>query len=684
MYLRGVGPQRAKILAAIGIETLEDLLYYYPRRYLDRTGIKAIRDLRVGDEAVVIGRVEKTATIPTRRKVIFTLTLSDDTGRLTCQWFHGISWISDKFTIGDTVAVFGKVDFYNGLKLTHPDFDILEPGEDPVNTGKILAQYPSTAELKAVGLTGSGFRKIIATALERLDEPVPDHFPPLFLQHYGLMPLDTALRVIHQPRTLEDLQPATFRLKFDEHFFIQLLMALRRKARQDDQGRVFLKKGPFVKRMYEKLPFQLTKAQINVLREIHADLKSAHQMNRLLQGDVGSGKTVVAMLTAATVIGNGAQVAVMAPTEILADQHYRSFREYCELVGIRSALLKGGMKTTDRANVLEPLATGELQLVVGTHALIQEDVKFKDLGLVIVDEQHRFGVLQRKELMQKGLNPELLAMTATPIPRTLAITYHGDLDISVIDELPAGRLPVKTTVVEPKRLEKVYSFMRSEMAAGRQCFVIYPIIEESEKLDLEAADLGYLFLKDKIFPEFKVGYIHGKMKPPERDRQMKAFESNELQLLVATTVVEVGIDIPNASVMVIENAERFGLSQLHQLRGRIGRGSYQSHCVLVQRKETEDARYRLEVMESTNDGFIISDRDLKLRGPGEFFGKKQHGYMKTRLANFIEDGPIIRTARQAAFTLVGNDPNLQNPEHQLLRQHFTEHYKTMLEFVKIG
>jgi len=661
-----------------------DLLHYYPRRYLDRTSIKTIRELRVGDEAVVIGTVENTATVPTRRKVIFTMTLTDGTGHLTCQWFQGISWISDKFNIGDTVAVFGKIDFYNGMKLTHPDFDILEPGEDPVNTGKILAQYPSSADLKAVGLSGSGFRKIISNAFERISEPIPDHFSSAFLQRFGLMPLDAALHVIHQPQTLEDLQPAIFRLKFDEHFFIQLLMALRRKARQENHGRVFLSKGPYVKRMYDELPFQLTKAQITVLQEIHADLKSSHQMNRLLQGDVGSGKTVVAMLTAATVIGNGAQVAVMAPTEILADQHFRSFSKYCELVGIRCALLKGGMKAKPRAEILESLKNGDLQLIVGTHALIQADVEFKDLGMVIVDEQHRFGVLQRKELTQKGLNPEMLAMTATPIPRTLAITYHGDLDISVINELPKGRLPVKTTLVEPGRLEKVYAFMRSEMTAGRQCFVIYPIIEESEKLDLKAADKGYLFLKDKIFPDFKVGYIHGKMKTAEREMQMAGFVANELQLLVATTVVEVGIDVPNASVMVIENAERFGLSQLHQLRGRIGRGSYQSHCVLVQRKETEDARYRLRVMESTNDGFVISDRDLKLRGPGEFFGKKQHGYMKTQLANFIEDGPIIRTARQAAFRLVSEDPKLQKTHHRRLRRHFMTHYKSMLEFVNIG
>lgn len=684
MYLKGVGPQRAKVLAEIDIHTIGDLLYHYPRRYLDRTVVKRINELRLGDEAVVIGRIESFGIVRARRRAFFQLVINDGTGHLTCQWFNGISWISDKFTVGEHVAVFGKVDFYNGLKIVHPDFDNLDEGEDPVNTGKVLAQYPSNANLKATGLDSRGFRRIVNTALEKLDIPPADHLDNRLLSELGLIPLSEALKLIHQPENIEDLTPATYRLKFDEHLFMQLLMALRRQTQRDQTGRVFAETGPYVKAMYNSLPFELTQAQIKVLREIRADLASPHQMNRLLQGDVGSGKTVVAMLTAAIVIGHDAQAAVMAPTEILAEQHFASFKKYCNLVGIKSALLKGGMKEGPRRVILDDLKNGTTQLIVGTHALIQEDVKFKDLALIIVDEQHRFGVMQRKDLINKGQNPDVLAMTATPIPRTLAITYHGDMDVSIIDELPAGRKPIQTRVVEPSRLDDVYEYIRKEVTSGRQCFIIYPLIEESEKLDLKAVETGFKKLKKDVFPEFNCGLVHGKMKAEERDLQMTRFSQNKIQILVATTVIEVGIDVPNATVMLIENAERFGLSQLHQLRGRIGRGEHSSVCILVRRNETEESIYRLAVMESTNDGFIISEKDLKLRGPGELFGKKQHGYLKAKLANLADDGPIIRIARQAAFSIIRDDPRLLKPQNRLLKDHFILNYKSMLEFVNIS
>ncbi len=683
-YLKGVGPRRAAVLKKHGIITVRDLLYHIPRKYLDRTTVKSIRSLRVGDEAVIIGRIMSFGIQRTRKRNFFQLTVTDDTGILNCVWFHSLSWVSEKFSEGDSVAFFGKVEFYNGLKLVHPDFDLLDTGEDPVNTGKILAMYPSTAELKGVGLDSRGFRRIIRNALDHPECIPPDTLKNTAIPNPPVISLPRAIRSIHQPDSMDDMQTALYRLKFEEHFYFQLLMALRRRVVREMTGRIFDSKGPYVKAIYQHLPFQLTDAQIRVLREIRKDLRSPYQMNRLLQGDVGSGKTVVAMLAAALVIGNGAQVAVMAPTEILAEQHYHSFRTYCNMVDINIALLKGGMKGAERKDLLSRISDGEIQLVVGTHALIQEDVKFKDLGLIIMDEQHRFGVDQRKTLFDKGYFPEVLAMTATPIPRTLAITYHGDMDVSVIDELPKNRKPIITKVVTPGRLKKVWNFMKREMAEGRQCFVVYPLIEESEKMDLEASETGYIHLKEEIFPDFSVGYVNGRMPSEERDAVMTRFKNKELDLLVATTVVEVGIDIPNASVMVIENAERFGLAQLHQLRGRIGRGEHKSYCILVRRKKTETGELRLKIMERTSNGFDIADEDLKIRGPGEFFGTRQSGYARSKLIDFQEDGPIIRFARQLAFEIVDKDPHLTARNHTDLRKKFMENYRTMLDFVRIG
>ena len=552
-YLKGVGPKRAEVLKKTAIETIADLLYHYPRRYLDRTTIKSIADLRVGDEAVIIGKVSAFGYRKTRKRNFFQMILSDSTGTLQCIWFNGISWISDKFTVGDQIAVFGKVEFFNGFQIIHPDFDILDIEDDPVNTGRILSLYPGSAELKSVGLDSRAFRKLIKTAFEKI-ETIPDHFSGNIVKENALVPLKKALHQIHFPNSNDALNSAIYRLKFDEHFFLQILMALRRKSVRELQGRIFNKRGAYVKELYNLIPFELTSAQINVLREIRKDLSSKACMNRLLQGDVGSGKTIVAFLTASIVIGNEAQVAVMAPTEILAEQHYQNFKKYCDEIKIVSAMLKGGMKKSERTEILSGLKSGKIQLIVGTHALIQSDIEFKDLGLVIVDEQHRFGVDQRKTLIEKGWNPDVLVMTATPIPRTLAITYHGDMDVSIIDELPKNRIPIKTKVTEPTNLENVYDFIRTEIKNGRQCFVVYPLIEESEKLDLKAAETGFERFREKIFPEFKVGYIHGKMKTNERDNQMESFAKNEIQILVSTTVIEVGIDIPNASVMVIENA----------------------------------------------------------------------------------------------------------------------------------
>ena len=474
------------------------------------------------------------------------------------------------------------------------------------------------------------------------------------------------------------------RLKFDEHFFLQLLMAVRKSSIQQTGTKALIKIGPQVKLISDSLDFELTSAQKKVIKEIKNDMARPFSMNRLLQGDVGSGKTIVSILVAAIAVANSVQVAVMAPTEILAQQHYDSFKIYAETARMTCAILIGGTPAKERKSILDGLASGQIDIIIGTHALIQEDVAFKELGLAIVDEQHRFGVLQRGHLTRKGFNPHFLAMTATPIPRTLAITYHGDMDLSIIDEMPKDRIPIITKVVEKTRLEKIYTFMKEEVKAGRQCMVVYPLVKETEKSDLAAAVEMHGELSENIFPELIVGLIHGRMKNDDKGEVMDAYARNEIHILVSTTVIEVGIDIPNATVMLIEYADRFGLTQLHQLRGRVGRGSEKSYCILVRRNFTENSKKRLRIMESTNDGFVISDEDLKLRGPGEFFGIRQSGFLKYKIANMITDGPILRKARQSAFELVKSDPNLNQPENELIRTRFMNEYQDKLDRANIS
>tara|TARA_B100000029_G_scaffold129818_1_gene123297 strand:- start:6226 stop:8325 length:2100 start_codon:yes stop_codon:yes gene_type:complete len=684
MYIKGVGPNRALALKKHGIKDVEDLLYYFPRKYLDRTNIKLISHVKLGEEAVIIGKVESFGIKKTRKRRYFQMILNDQSGYINCIWFNGISWISDKFTIGESVAIFGKVEFYNGKKVVHPDFDILDDDEDPVNTGKIIAQYSSNSTLKNVGLDSRGFRKIISKASDLINRKIEDFFDSDFCNKEGLYDLNTALQQIHNPKNLNNLKTAIYRLKYEQHFFLQLLMALKRQKNNTQKGNIYEKRGIFEKQIYEKLPFNLTKSQINVLRDIRNDLLKTKPMNRLIQGDVGSGKTIVSILASSIVLSHGAQVAVMAPTEILAEQHYYSFKKHCESVGICVALLIGNIKKSLKDQIYHDIKEGKIHLVIGTHAIIQKDVIFNKLGMIIIDEQHRFGVDQRKTLIQKGISPEVLALTATPIPRTLAFTLHGDMDISIIDELPQNRIPIITKVIIPTEINKIYDFMISEMKKGRQCFVIYPIIEESEKTDWKAAESGFKLLSEKIFKNFSVGYIHGKMKKEEKDFQMNAMIENKIQCLVSTTVVEVGIDIPNATVILIENAEKFGLTQLHQLRGRIGRGIYQSYSFLVQQKKTPDSDHRLNIMEKELNGFNISDEDLKLRGPGDFFGTQQHGYVKSNIIDFSRDGKIIRQARKRAFDMVTNDPKLSNTNNLAIKNKFMKNYKNMLEYVNIS
>ena len=681
-YLKGVGPKRAKQLKAYGIETIYDLVNNIPRKYLDRTNIKKINQAQIGEQAVVIGKVISKNMKMIGKRRLFQVTISDGTGELQCIWFNGLSWIIEKFNINDEIAAYGKIEFYNGLKITHPDFDVLNQSNNQ-NTGQIISQYSSTSDLKSKGLDSRGFRKLVQNIMANDKYKIDDFLPSNILKQENLISLKEALYKIHFPKNNNDIKDAIYRLKFNEHFFIQILMALKRNNQKNNTGLSYTKRGKYLKSIYENLNFKLTDAQIRVLREIRSDLKSEQIMNRLIQGDVGSGKTIVAVLTAAIVIAEEKQVALMAPTEILAEQHFESIKEYCDKVNITCGLITSNIPQKEKNIILNELASGEIQFIIGTHSLIQNPVNFNDLGLIIIDEQHRFGVEHRKLLIEKGTSPQVLSMTATPIPRTLSITIHGDMDISIIDELPKNRLPIKTSLIQPNEIESTYDFMKKEMVEGRQCFVVYPLIEESEKLDLEAAKSGFEKLK-QIFKDFEVGYINGKMNKDEIDAQMLKMNKGEINCLVATTVIEVGINIPNATVIMIENSERFGMTQLHQLRGRIGRGHKQSYCFFIQRKKTPNADKRLKIMTSTLDGFIISDEDLKMRGPGDFFGTKQHGFIKSKVVDFSNDGPIIRRARQQAFEMIIKDPKLNLNANKKIKTVFKRKYNHMLEFVKIG
>lgn len=679
-YIKGVGPRRAEALATAGINTINDLLHYYPRRYLDRTTVISIHDVKKGDEATMVGTVEVCGERQMRKRKLYQAVLSDGTGMITLVWFNGIKYIKNAVQKGDRLAVHGKVEFYNGFQIVHPDFDKLDSDADPINTGKIIPLYPLSAELKKVKVDHRSFRRMIKE-IEDIFSLITDHFGNDEIISEELLPLQKALQYIHFPESIDDLRSARKRLKFDEHFFLQLLMMLRKKSYDKIGTNALTKSGPQVKQIENELGFELTDAQQKVIQEIRADIARPKAMNRLLQGDVGSGKTIVAILVAAAAVANEVQVAVMAPTEILAHQHYESFKKQLNKVHISCALLVGKQKAAERKQILEAIKDDKINVVIGTHALIQDDVEFKNLGFVVVDEQHRFGVVQRGILLQKGLHPHLLAMTATPIPRTMAITYHGDMDLSIIDEMPKDRKPVITKIVKEDRLQNVYKFIREEVQAGRQCMVVYPLVEETEKSDLAAASEGFEALQ-KIFKGIIIGLIHGRMKKDEKDAIMDAYSKNEINILVSTTVIEVGIDIPNASVMLIEHAERFGLTQLHQLRGRVGRGTAKSYCILVERNIRDTSRKRLAIMEKTNDGFIIADEDLKMRGPGKFFSTEQSGFFKHKIADMVTDGAIIRKAREVAQTIAKTDTKLEN--NSRIKERLLKDYAQYLDTVVIS
>lgn len=686
-YVKGIGPKRADLLKRIGVETVEDLLMIFPRRYLDRTRMTKIRDIQVGEEATVVGKVLTSGMIK-GRKSRFVVTVGDGSGMISCVWFAGLKYVSNAFKVGETVAFHGKVTQYRGLQLVHPEYDKISDDDEnnPLNTGGIVPMYPSTEFLSRGGLDSRGLRRVIRQALDKTVRHINETLSDAVIQSQNLISLSLALQDIHFPKDWASFQKAERRLKFEELFYIQLYLAMHRRNRQEEEkGIAFKSVGDYTKRFIKSLPFELTEAQQKVIREIRKDMAESRSMNRLLQGDVGSGKTVVALIAMLMAVENGYQAAIMAPTEILAEQHDYTIRKLLDNEKVSIALLKGGMRVAQRRNVLEHLSSGEIDIVVGTHALVQEGVEFKNLGLVVIDEQHRFGVMQRADLRQKGLQPDVLVMTATPIPRTLALTFYGDLDVSILNELPKGRRPVRTVWRREEKRAPIYDFIRDEITKGRQAYVVYPLVEESEKMDLADATAGYELLASEVFPQHRVALMHGRMKSDEKEQTMQAFKSGEVDVLVSTTVVEVGVDVPNATIMLIEHAERFGLTQLHQLRGRIGRGSAQSTCILLtQGYLSDDAMKRVNTMIETTDGFRIAEVDLQIRGPGELYGTRQHGSLNLKIADLTTDGTILEAARKEAFQIVESDAKLEAADHRPIRDTYKKRYRDRLGLMKVG
>ena len=666
-YVKGIGPARAAMLEAKGLTTVEDLLGYVPFRYEDRSNMKTIAQLAPGEMATVIADVRATKMSGFRRRSLglFEVRFTDASRHiLVGKWFHG-GYLANVFAEGMKVALFGKVEFdtYAGeLTMLHPEFEILagddEDGDAALHVGRVVPIYEGTGKLTTRML------RVFTHRILQSVEPVDDALPPFLRDRLKLPDRWTAIRQIHFPPPDADLRllnafrsPAQFRLIFEEFFWLECGVALKRGKARTLPGIQFALTDHVRERVKAMLPFKPTGAQKRVLGEIAKDMAEPHPMNRLLQGDVGSGKTIVAAEAAVIAIENGYQVAVLAPTEILAAQHGIYFKQILSKLNYVTLLLTGSFSAREKVQLKKLVSEGLAHVVVGTHALLEKDVEFKQLGLAIIDEQHRFGVLQRLGLVQKGLTPDVLVMTATPIPRTLAMTMYGDLDVSIIDELPPGRKPIITRHATADRIEQVYSFIKRQVEEGWQAYVVYPVIEESETQAMKAAQKGYEHLSREVFPDLAIGLMHGRLGSDEKEAVMQRFKEGHIKIMVSTTVIEVGVDVPNATVMVIEQAERFGLAQLHQLRGRVGRGSAQSHCILVTEKMNDSARERIRTLVESTDGFYISEMDLKLRGPGEFFGTKQSGLPSLRVANILRDADILEIARREAVDFVARPPS---------------------------
>ncbi len=692
MYLPGVGPNRKKMLSAeLGIQTFGDLLEYFPYKYVDRSKFYHVSEL-TGDMPFVqvVGHILSFEKFEmSRRKVRVVAHFTDGTGLMDLVWFnYGQSAIT-KYKIGQQYVVFGKPGVFNNrIQVVHPEMESTEATQSSLN---MKPYYNTTDKMKAGGMPSQGVERLVKTLLERLREPLAETLPPFITEQRHLMSRDEAMRAVHSPQDARQLERARVRLKFEELFYIQLnILRYASDQRRKHSGYVFNRIGVLFNDFYRHcLPFELTGAQKRVMHEIRADVCSGRQMNRLLQGDVGSGKTLVALMSMLIALDNGCQACIMAPTEILAEQHLQTISDFLGNLPVRVELLTGVVKGKRRREVLEGLLDGSVHILVGTHAVIEDTVQFQRLGLVVIDEQHRFGVAQRAKLWKKSPVPQslphVLVMTATPIPRTLAMTLYGDLDVSVIDELPPGRKPIQTTHVIDTRMTSLYDGMRRQIRQGRQIYVVFPLIEESEKIDLKNLEQGFEVLC-QAFPEFRLSKVHGRMKPAEKEEEMRRFVSGETQMLVATTVIEVGVNVPNASVMVILDAQRFGLSQLHQLRGRVGRGADQSFCILVTpAKLSEDTRKRIDIMCETNDGFRIAEADLKLRGPGDLEGTQQSGMaFDLKIADIARDGQLVQMARDEAQQIIDRDPTLELPQHQLLRMRLKQLRKGEINWSEIS
>lgn len=688
-YLAGVGPQRASLMnKELNIFSLQDLLYYFPYKYVDRSKVYQIREIDGNMPYIQLkGRILSFETIGEGRQRRLIAHFSDGTGVVDLVWFQGIKFIVGKYKVQQEYIVFGKPTVFNGrINLAHPDVDPVS--ELVISSMGMQPYYNTTEKMKRGFLNSRAIEKMMATVMQQLQEPLVETLSPGIVSAYHLMSLTEALRNIHFPQSPELLRKAQYRLKFEELFYVQLNILRYSKDRQRKyRGYVFENVGAVFHTFYEKnLPFELTGAQKRVLKEIRQDVGCGKQMNRLLQGDVGSGKTLVALMSMLLALDNGYQACMMAPTEILANQHFETIKEMLYGMNLRVELLTGRVKGKKREEILSALLTGDIHILIGTHAVIEDSVRFSSLGLVVIDEQHRFGVAQRARLWTKNERPpHILVMTATPIPRTLAMTLYGDLDVSVIDELPPGRKPISTIHQFDNRRESLYKFIGKQIEEGRQIYIVYPLIEESEKIDLKNLEEGFMHIREE-FPQYQVCKVHGKMKAAEKDAQMQLFVSGQAQIMVATTVIEVGVNVPNASVMVIENAERFGLSQLHQLRGRVGRGADQSYCVLVTGyKLAEDTRKRLEIMVRTNDGFEIAEADLKLRGPGDLEGTQQSGMaFDLKIADLARDGQLLQYVREIATSIVDSDPNANLPENEILWRQLKALRKTNVNWASIS
>ena len=690
MYLQGVGPRRKEILSReLGIRTYRDLLEYFPYKYVDRTKVYLISELSPDMPFVQIkGRIirfEETETGKRRKRVIAHFT--DGHGICDLVWFNGTKYVYQNYQLNREYVVFGKPAVFNGrFQFSHPDID--DAAQLQLNDMGMQPFYITTEKMKKAGITSRAMEKLTKTLIGKLSEPLDETLPPFITSHLHLISRDAALRKIHYPRSVDDTQRARVRLKFEELFYVQLnILRYASDHRRKYRGYIFNRIGAQFNWFYtHNLPFELTGAQKRVMHEIRADMAGGRQMNRLLQGDVGSGKTLVALMSMLIAIDNGYQACMMAPTEILAEQHLQTLRDFLKGMNLRIELLTGIVKGKRRREVLDGLMDGSIHIVVGTHALLEDKVQFHRLGMAVVDEQHRFGVAQRARLWSKSENPpHILVMTATPIPRTLAMTIYGDLDVSVIDELPPGRKPIQTLHKYDDQMPSLYNGIRQQIRLGRQVYIVYPLIKESERMDLKNLEDGFAALCD-IFPEFRLSKVHGKMKDKEKEAEMQKFVSGQTQILVATTVIEVGVNVPNASVMVILDAQRFGLSQLHQLRGRVGRGADQSYCILVtSHRLTKETSRRIDIMCETNDGFEIAEADLKLRGPGDLEGTQQSGIaFDLKIADIARDGQIVQMAREEAQKIIDADPDCRKSEYNLLWDRLKALRKTNINWAAIS